>query len=887
MNGVYSQFEFRTSALIRLIAFGLQTSSIALQKARTPFQAGADQYFIESLSTLSGGTLRNTKPYPWTYTYVPWTGDSLFETVNAKLVEIVQPVRVTLSRVIKSGNTTTFEDAGEVEGNVIVRVDAYPGELTGLLSLSASDFEQTKGTTLGAPLKSAVIFACGPAIVVQLDTFSTTVGSDQKLNGPPVENVGVAASSDGTRVAARVQVGRSAGLHQLNEWIAFHSGNFENSVAGNDWAVILSPRLIEGITRLSIEQGLAEHKDDLRLISGVAVEWKPENGAPLLKGSWLCEVYKACSGVSSLDYDITANISLSIPAGGSTLQIDSDIERDTNDLALFGCEFVASFVGALLGSAIGISIGGFVGLSIGGMVGGIGSFIGGVIVASEFTPEMGTADCEQNGSHLTCTQPLPTTLNQFGGGSVSLTVQRATGTPQGFVIAGALPAIVGVLSTRAAIIAKPFAWTAPAMDCGVSPGVKMIVAGKIAEFVGAVAQVDVWDDSPAGLDKIIVQSVTKVSADPFNVFPESGLSIRPFGNQVQIRWTASPNIAYYLAPYSLQARVVTNGGTKVVNLGTVRQPTQQELDALRGDVMGSISMCYAMLDDFTRKYQKLNPKWLVDPPPDAIVTKPKRLWQVQVQGLQAHEPLAVHTSAGQMEVRASDRGVAIVKALTDDGEFALQRTEGAERGELPEGTPPLRYTTRQVELIEQARIPVRRSVEHMDLAKANGVPMLAWSEGGEVRSLDLSNPAMPQAFYRGIHAAVSGVRLTTDGLYVASDRGLLHYSGEGAATRVLKEPVIALERHGSELLAHSGKHGAVTSFREGFLPHTVERPEDRPSRAPIIPDSLELDKLFVHYDRKEKAIVVYQVGTVTGSYPAKAAELLARENAPGKAAAPD
>jgi hypothetical protein len=104
---------------------------------------------------------------------------------------------------------------------------------------------------------------------------------------------------------------------------------------------------------------------------------------------------------------------------------------------------------------------------------------------------------------------------------------------------------------------------------------------------------------------------------------------------------------------------------------------------------------------------------------------------------------------------------------------------------------------------------------------------------------------------------------------------------------MLKEPVMALERRGSELLVHSGKHGAVTSLREGFLPRPVERPEVRPSRSPIIPDSLELDKLFVHYDRKEKAIVVYQVGTVTGSYPAKAAELLARENASDIKAATD
>ncbi|KNB50910.1 hypothetical protein AC230_19140 [Streptomyces caatingaensis] len=576
---------------------------------------------------------------------------------------------------------------------------------------------------------------------------------------------------------------------------------------------MLSKPVAESLVVRSIESAMQAHASEIRLQGGIGAAWAPESGEARVNASWQCELINACIGLGNIDADLSAVVRFSVP-GANTLQTDSDVDWDLNDLEVLGCSLAAATIGLISGNAIGIAIGGFLGAGIGAFVGGIGAFFGAIVFASNYVPDLNAPNCSQSDKRVTCTTALNTQIqvgvNADGSARMmQLNPSRVGGHADGLFLAGRLNGIPSALGTRAFITGEPFGWSGPSTDCGVSGALVMILADHMADLAAPVATVSVVQDAEPGDPPLELSAITRVSADPLGVFPDSGIQIRRFGTTLSVLIVAAPTPEYYRHPYKLSVRVVTSGGTKVIDLGQVPQLTEETTQGLKREMLGRISDCYVRLDDFTRKFGRLNPRWLPDPPPDELVARERRFWAIQVHGLEPGEVLAVEAEDKHLAFTADQRGLAEIRLLSGAGDVALQRVavrgHTAADGELPQDMPQLSYLTNQVSLIEQAELPGFSNVTAMDLGWSDGRPVLAVVANGEVFGFDLAHPVSPRLVHRSVAPNAMSVLVTSDDVYVGASDGLTRWSlSEGAVTRLSDQPIVTLLREGGAVAALQG-----------------------------------------------------------------------------------
>ena len=805
----FVQVEFRAQTYLSLVR---STLSRAPRAVGQNFFAGGSEYHIESVTVLPNSTLRTTKTYSWNYESETWAGAAPPETIQASFVEVLQRISVSLSRVVNTGSSKTFEGAGDYEGDAVVRLTAWPNENSAMFDLSVTDFEPggNLADDFRTGLQGAVRFA------LRYASITSGLPNPVAASGTRIVNVGVAASNDGSRVAIRQQIGVPVDMWAFNEWVRFYAGDFPDTLAAgaggspNDWAVVLSEPIVKSLVIRSIESAMQDHASEIRLLGGIGAVWAPEAGEARVNASWQGELIDACVGLGNIDADLSAAVRFSVP-GANTLQTDSDVDWDLNDLEAFGCSLAAAAIGLVSGGALGFEIGGFLGAGLGASIGGIGAFIGGIVFASNYVPDINAPNCTQSDKRVTCTKALNTQIqvgvNTDGSAQMmQLNPSRVGGHVDGLFLAGRLTGIPSALGTRAFITGEPFGWSGPSTDCGVSGALVMLLADHMADLAAPVATVSIVQDAEPGDPPLDFYAVTRVSADPLGVFPDSGIQIRRFGTTLSVLIVATPTPEYYKHPYKLSVRVATSGGTKVMDLGQVPQLTDETTQGLKREMLGRISDCYVRLDDFTRKFGRLNPRWLPDPPPDELVARERRSWAIQVHGLEPGEVLAVEAEDKHLDFTADERGLADIRLLSGAGEVSLQRVavagHTAADGELPQDTPQLSYLTNQVSLIEQAELPGFGNVTAMDLGWSDGRPVLAVVTNGEVFGFDLANPVSPRLVLRSAARNAMSVLVTPDDVYVGASDGLTRWSlSEGAVTRLSDQPIVTLLREGGAVAA--------------------------------------------------------------------------------------
>lgn len=483
------------------------------------------------------------------------------------------------------------------------------------------------------------------------------------------------------------------------------------------------------------------------------------------------EVIDACTclwGEIDVDVDVTMTAKLSVPQD-NVLRMHCTIEHDANDLEVFCCAMTAAqfwpIVGALMLDKGMVDWGELLG---GVLLGPLAVFIGAIVKASSQTPDFEASEpCQKlSDEEFQCDQP-----GSINAGLGTLTLTAVSGLPEGPLLSGTLftgsSFGVGVLGTEV----TPFTWgISGSCNHGFHPA---LGAGVLLTNSGA---------APIGVCECQVIEQT----DPQGVY---SAQLSDGGQQPSwvVGWVsigAQLTDEFLQAPYPCKLKIKSSGGARILTIPPPTAISDEEMQALAMKALLTKVNCYRAADPFWGATGRFNPKWHVDPPPDAMV---QHLWDVFVGGLEPGERVEAVDAAGETRAaaiadrRGAARLTAVVPPATPGAELALVRVGAGDTG-----APILASTgshgnaidesrqvlIKEVTLIRHATLSLYGRCSQLSSGHLGGVPsIIAVAENG-VRVFDVRTPATPTLVQTVRTRGLRGAALWLDRLVVWGEQGI-------------------------------------------------------------------------------------------------------------------
>jgi len=797
LNGPFVEMQFSRRAILDLVRMALVVSyppgNPILPPTGREFSVADDGnvYVVTQtafLTTPGSSSLRRGLAYTATYSWNDAYEHG--EDIPANRCEVTQRLRLEVVRKVEVGGQRQDVDVGTIEGTLLVVLRAIATGTGTLFTVEPMAFTvETPG------LAPAVVGALQRGVPGTFGTIQSMlpIARALKISRPTVLNAGISVSLDTSMVALRTQIGPVPSRYQLGTWSDFHAGRFTNHLVPPDggsapWALVLSPALVEMAVAGSVGEALAAHTDEFRLVSGVGAHWSPENSEPRVVGDFNGTVLIPCRP----DYQVSYVSRLSTGPGG-TLVSSGHVDWDGDDMDLFLCEVEVALSAGLVGGAIGLGVGGPMGMAIGAGIGLFSGFIGAMLAATLYTPDMSSPNCQFDGNSFTCTLDADFSI-PLGTAAVALTLERARGTEEGMVLLGTftLPPIPALRHSVLELDVDPFAYPPLPVSCGNLLFSLIITADddRIRQFTAARATVTVRLVGEDGsLSPVPPTAVRRLSDDPLGIFPDPALRVTPYADRTVI--TIIPRISqvtaadYFRRPYGLLLEVANVMATRRVELGPVPRLTQDVIDGLRSAALAALNQCLAKRHDLSGGVFDLD--WLVDPPPDG---RPhERLWLVGVTRLNPGDLIAITTMDDRVLAtgEADDAGIARLRMITDGD---VDRVVVSRRGDGELATPPdLRI--RQATLVRQPELVLDAQIERVETIASHGRTFAAVSTADGVAVHDVTFAENPRRLLPdgelGLlldSAARRATWETATGQHVVAGTTLLVPSADGGSMQV-------------------------------------------------------------------------------------------------------
>jgi hypothetical protein len=828
LRATYLELQFSRRSIVDLVRTSLVTSYPPFNPLLPPTgeelpTADDGTRFVTIstafLTTPGAGAVRHGASYDFDFAWSDLTDHQ--DPVPARRCEVTQSVRIDLARrETRPDGQLQDVEVGIVDGTFVVDLSVNHAFNNVVFTIWVRSFTvDTPGVDpravkalqdhgpgrfrpIHVPLSWANLLGIAP---VQ----NPPPGYDPTASAPAVQNAGAAFTDDLSAFALRIQVGGAPASARIDEWIAFQAGNFPSRLRQPDgstaqWGMLLSPALVESMTRGQIEDSLAGHAGDFRLAGGVGAQWAPDGDVPYVRGSFRGTVLIFCRPSYYVAYD--SRIQVTLP---NTLVSTGHVDwhGDTLDLAV--CEGEIALGAGLVGAAFGSSVGGPLGGGIGFLVGlGVG-FIGGIVGATVYTPDLATSACTQDGNTLTCTRTLNPTLGLGPGLALPVQLTSATATADGLVMTGtfAIPALPALTQQQVAIETKPFDYTDLPVNCSnLLFAFLVATTDDVASFTHAEATITVrliGDDGPSRPPPAV--TVTLVSPDTERVFPPASFRVVPYSDRTVIYVTPlvtrTTPVNYWAAAYGCTVQVNAVVATRTVEIPAPARLTDATLTKLHARAQRALSDCLAKQQGPDTKGGRRELEWLIDPGPDDL--QAAHFWQFAVLGVDVEEPLRVEDRQGRVlaPAHADARGTARAAVLTRGG---AERVLVLHRADRPVDRMDVRL--RQTEFVPHGVLRPGGRVEGVRTSDVNGRLIAAVRSTSAVTVYDVTFPNAAHGFLRTDAGGVSDVALLDAGIALWGAHGLTVWSFDQAPPRRLIDvPVHAVRVVRGGLLAATGE----------------------------------------------------------------------------------
>jgi hypothetical protein len=594
------------------------------------------------------------------------------------------------------------------------------------------------------------------------------------LGGSEVENVGLSADPDLTRLALRVELGSTTLSPAI--WQAFYNGNVADRLQGSDFALFLPGGFLELLVSDQISLGVGTGKGRFHLVTGFGSTYSNPVGKAHVTTVFGGNVdAKVCT----LWVDVTVNSDITMGAINS-LTIDATA---TPQVQTSLCSVALEILGVLISDTI-LSLD-LLDLLFGALTNVFSVLASDLASATQqgSSSPLTIASCQSLSQfHYVCTRSLkiPQSLKQ---GKLSLNHLLAL--DDGVSLAGTLqPAPLSTASLQPAI--NNFGWVGPAISCGEVTGKEVDEFRRNPKaFVFLHADVTL---NNGGTAPLYLCGFTVVN-DPLGVFPQNRVQSSNGQTPIVISIDVPyPGDQYFQKPYPCQILVQTTGGARLVSIPPPAPLTEQDINAMANALADQIGGCAELVDGWFRLFHRFNPVWSIDPPPDSEVD---HFYEIDVNGLQPGEQASLVDAVGQTIVTATAQAgqalrVSALVAPSAAGEVGLVRGAGqaGAAAEIvagpaaPSANPPAGSQARGIGVTERLMIRTSTILLGSDCQRLGavyfaGLPCaLIVVEDGAL-AYDLSTPSLPRVASGWTVPGLQGV--------VSSDRGLLGFGDDGFA----------------------------------------------------------------------------------------------------------
>lgn len=448
-----------------------------------------------------------------------------FTTLQSLEVFYTQPVNIhlkTAACVGTVGCTTTTQVAGTMR----YRLSAGAG--------GAVCAHKAGSTGFPAGSDAPGIAFC---LAISADVMSAMTGG---ISGA-VSGAALSLAADGSRVATRVEFGRSAaeyGAIRIAAWHAFLSGVLETTGASGDWSVFAHRTLIEATARAQIRDAL-EAVPGFDVDGAISTSWMGLGTAggkltASLAGTVTDSPCPNDIGVSNMSLDLLSSIN----DADDGLSIDGDFQYSLNggDVALCGF-LLGGPVGALVFNAI--------------------ADVAGV----DF--ELLGDECAADGdlSFACDVKTHPHVMSLAPGQSTSFSLSSVIGASTGLAMNGAVQTLGSASLTSQIDVATP------------SFGLQGSCRGaKVGQYTGGLRV--------GGTARLCGVTFSNDPLDMFDVVAPPDLSLPAQFEVIVAPSSLANKQAYEAAPYGLRATVATAAGISTHQFGAVDLKPDLEMNEL-------------------------------------------------------------------------------------------------------------------------------------------------------------------------------------------------------------------------------------------------------------------------------------------------------------------
>jgi hypothetical protein len=577
---------------------------------------------------------------------------------------------------------------------------------------------------------------------------------------------------------------------------------------GGDWSLFIAKELIAPIVRQRLTEGM-EGNSQFQLDEGQGIDasWDCAGHLPRLIIKFSGDALDVGLVGQSVGVDITLTVLLGL-APGNTLTIGVSVAYDSNDWDVFAVELTSAIPVAFLGSVIG-GAAGPIGALVGAIVGYVLGVIAGAVVATVYDPSLpGQPDCDKlSDTSYLCSQAIELPTNPIFG---NLALGSVTGLCGGPLFLGTMPSVAELSDAKIqSVQVLPFSYGYDDA-CG-SPTLKV------------AAQVSLYGKGSPPLH--VCRWAIVDGSDPSGQFAgelAKAIKVTEYGSAgassviVEISLAATDLLpAYLAAPTALGLLLQTNGGSRQITLAAIPVLSAEDQQKLEFALVEAKIGCKTIAESFWGGKGGFNPRWHVDPGPEADVAA--HWWQVAATGLAPGEAVELRSGDGKrLGLGVPDpRGTARVDTVLlppEQSGVAISRVEAhGERASSSQSDRRVRIAQTVLHPMSTLRLAGRCVAAHIGLVA--GTPMLfCITDSGRHSVYDLSDPRIPMLRRLVLAPGVSGVVRWKDGFLMWGDGGLRPVSGDlrcvpmsAAVRKALPAGIQAVATAGARL--HVMDHG--------------------------------------------------------------------------------
>jgi hypothetical protein len=564
---------------------------------------------------------------------------------------------------------------------------------------------------------------------------------------PRVFNVGIAANASRSIVCLRFEtVPPDAGAKA--RWESFYDGGFVNRLHGRDWSLLIPKQLMEAAVAQVLADNLAGNSQ-FSLQSSVNAVWAPLGDVPQMLVTFNGEIIDACIGID-LDVDVTIGVLFTSPQA-NVLRTSIVLGWDGDFWEEVACEFVS----AMLWPVVGIM---FVsegkidwGAYFGGLAFGPAAIFFGIVgylstdePASNIPAPANWVKDSDTGWHQD--QAFPGSV----GGITGLSMNLAAADPEGLVLAGSI-ALAKPLIPTLKTLPHPFTgWTLSRPCHSLYEMESEASIGIIADPMGVFPRLP--------LRLCGVQVINDQTGFYSNSSYPGGSIQNSTSYHVELK---NPPTNWQQNPYDLEVLIFSNQGCRLITIASpglppkVSDDPQEKLLLNIAWIGWKATHCWK----FTTIWGaigKLNPEWLIDPPPYETVAQH---WWIELKQAVAGDRITLRDQFGAdlMTSVVDADGHAVVTGIIENA--AEQSTvwlarngaristaefrDFSRRVATPETEPTGSITVKQTLLQLRSEIALALPAQALAFDYQAGVPKVFLATAAGLKAFSVADPGRP------------------------------------------------------------------------------------------------------------------------------------------------